>query len=113
MTYTGDVDEPVGGLLVQSLEARVQPGRLLGKLVIRLIVGLIEPAPRKLFAQTQAEQLFSSEVKEIQSSDIVGQHDTTFNQAIETDGYRNIHIKKKGRNIPFHCKCAFTRAADW
>jgi queuine/archaeosine tRNA-ribosyltransferase len=88
----------------------------LGKNIIRLIVKLIEPCPRKLFTQAQAELLFSCEVKGIQSRDIVGKHDIAYNQAIEPEGYINIYKKKKkkkkGRRIPFHCKCAMPRVAD-
>jgi hypothetical protein len=54
-TRTGDADGPVGCSVVQSLDAGIQPGKLLGKFTIRLIVKLIEPVPRKLFPQVQAE----------------------------------------------------------
>jgi hypothetical protein len=113
-TRTGEVDGPVICLLVQSLEANVPPGRLLGTITMRLIVKLIEPVPRKLFTRDQAIAEFGGGGNEgIQSSDITAQRDGAFNQTISDADLMNIYIKKKGRRIPYDCKCAFPLAVNY
>jgi hypothetical protein len=113
-TRTGEVDGPVVCLQVQSLEASVKPGRLLGTITMKLIVSLIEPVSRKLYTQKQAEEEFSGSGTEgIQSSDQVSSRVINFNEKITDKDIVAVYVKKKGHHMSQHCKCAFPLAVNY
>jgi hypothetical protein len=98
---------------VQSLEASIQTGKLLGKLTIRLIVKLIDPASRKLSTQAQAEQSFGGKITDIKPGDQIGQRDQIYNITLGYKPLHAIYIRKKSHNISHAAKCALKNAADW